>query len=86
MSTVAEIKAAIRKLPPRKTRTLAARLQGRLDPQLKGLAKKAPVTKNTPPISPLQDLARAAALAPTDLPADAAAQHDHYLYGTPKRR
>jgi hypothetical protein len=37
--------------------------------------------------SPLADLAAIAAQFPgnPDLPADFAAQHDHYLYGTPKR-
>ena len=37
--------------------------------------------------SPLQRLARLAREFPADpdWPADGAAQHDHYLYGTPKR-
>lgn len=30
-------------------------------------------------------VARALAMPPDDLPDDLAAQHDHYLYGTPKR-
>lgn len=36
---------------------------------------------------PLMDLARLAAEpgARTEWPADGAAEHDHYLYGTPKR-
>lgn len=37
--------------------------------------------------NPLQRLARLARELPNDpdWPADGAAQHDHYLYGTPKR-
>jgi hypothetical protein len=85
MSTVAEIEAAIRKLPPRKARALAMRLQGWLAPRQRGLGEKAAAKKSLPP-APLQGLARAAALAPADLPTNAAAQHDHYLYGSPKRR
>ena len=39
------------------------------------------------PTSALQDLAKLAANFPDnpDLPADGAAQHDHYLYQAPKR-
>jgi hypothetical protein len=33
----------------------------------------------------LEDLARWAETQPCDLPADFAANHDHYLHGTPKR-
>jgi predicted DNA-binding antitoxin AbrB/MazE fold protein len=43
-------------------------------------AEEQPFT--APPRSVQQILARARAL---DLPTDLAAQHDHYLYGTPKR-
>lgn len=36
--------------------------------------------------SPLEELARLAREFPAaDLPSDLAAQHDHYLYGLPKR-
>jgi hypothetical protein len=40
-----------------------------------------------PPSGTLADLADWAETLPTDpsSPGDAAAQHDHYLYGTPKR-
>jgi len=86
MSTVAEIEAAIRKLRPRQARALATRMQGYLSPRRNGLSHKTIAGKIIRPISPLQRLARAAARAPVDLPADAAAQHDHYLYGVPKRR
>jgi hypothetical protein len=38
--------------------------------------------------APLADLAELMKQFPADpdMPADAAAQHDHYLYGTPKRQ
>lgn len=47
-----------------------------------------PAAKSETPKEPMSDLAcvllkHAGTLA--DLPEDAAAQHDHYLYGTPKR-
>ncbi len=86
MSTVAEIEAAIRKLPPRQARALAARLRGSFGRRLNGLKSKPFAAKSLSQISPLQRLARAAALTPADLPADAAVQHDHYLYGVPKHR
>jgi hypothetical protein len=86
MSTVTEIEAAIRELPPHQARALATRLQGYLGRRLNGSGKKPSVGKSMRQISPLQYLARAAARTPADLPADAAAQHDHYLYGVPKRR
>ncbi len=44
-----------------------------------GAREQTPVS---PPRSVQRILARARAL---DLPTDLAAQHDHYLYGTPKR-
>lgn len=34
----------------------------------------------------LEELARWAETQPCDLPADLAANHDHYLHGTPKRQ
>lgn len=86
MSTVAEIEAAIRKLPPRQAWVLAARLQGAVGQRRNGLVKKTSIGKIFRALPPLQRLARAAALTPADLPADAAVQHDHYLYGVPKRR
>ena len=86
MSTVAEIEAAIRKLPPRRARALAARMQGYLGQPGNGWGKKTAAFKRRSQRPPLQGLARAAARTPADLPADAAAQHDHYLYGLPKHR
>jgi hypothetical protein len=46
-----------------------------------------PVATATPGIAPLAKLAEIAQMFPEDdsLPTDLAAQHDHYLYGTPKR-
>ena len=46
-----------------------------------------PAEPATPAITPLAKLAEIARMFPEDddLPTDLAAQHDHYLYGTPKR-
>jgi hypothetical protein len=42
---------------------------------------------NEPGVKPLAALAQIASEFPddADMPTDAAAQHDHYLYGMPKR-
>lgn len=46
-----------------------------------------PVRETSPADKPLQRLVELARRFPvTDGPADGAAQHDHYLYGLPKRR
>jgi hypothetical protein len=46
-----------------------------------------PVEPKSSEITPLAQLAEIAKMFPEDddLPTDLAAQHDHYLYGTPKR-
>lgn len=44
-----------------------------------------PRTSEEPPMSDLAKMLLKHAGTMTDLPEDAAAQHDHYLYGTPKR-
>ena len=46
-----------------------------------------PLARDTVPDRPLAALAHALRQLPEnpDWPADGAAQHDHYLYGTPKR-
>jgi hypothetical protein len=49
-----------------------------------------PIPSRPPEASPIPTLTRLAEIAEQfpvnpDLPADLAAQHDHYLYGTPKR-
>ncbi len=46
-----------------------------------------PVMPGEEVLSPLAELAEWAATLPDNpnAPTDAAAQHDHYLYGTPKR-
>ena len=50
------------------------------------IAFAAPTSRESAP-APLAALAEIAYLFPAnpDLPTDLAAQHDHYLYGTPKR-
>ena len=47
-----------------------------------------PPIKGEPSERPLSQLAEIARLTPDnpDLPSDLAAQHDHYLYGTPKQQ
>jgi hypothetical protein len=49
--------------------------------------KEPVVNSQASAIAPLAKLAAIAAAHPEnpDLPADLAEQHDHYLYGTPKR-
>ncbi len=68
MSTVAEIEAAIEKLPAPEQQQLREWF-GR---------------RNQPRASVLQQL-RAVAGTAKNLPADLAANHDHYLHGTAKR-
>ncbi len=43
------------------------------------------VTTSPAPAVPLSDLLRQVAGQGKDLPTDGSAQHDHYIYGTPKR-
>jgi hypothetical protein len=68
MSTVAEIEAAIEKLPPTEQQQLREWFGQRKEPRVSVLTK-------------LRALAGTAKNLPTDL----AANHDHYLHGTPKR-
>lgn len=68
MSTVAEIKSAIEKLPAGEQRQLREWLG-----------------KRDKPDAPVLQKLRALAGAGRNLPADLAANHDHYLHGTPKR-
>lgn len=59
---------------------------GDLPPNTRGTVTIGDQADEQPPVSPPRSvqriLERARAL---DLPPDLAAQHDHYLYGTPKR-
>lgn len=71
MSTVAEIAAAIEKLSPREQQQLRERLLKREPRQ--------------PPQVPIGKKLLALAGAAKGLPADFAANHDHYLHGLPKR-
>ena len=71
MSTVAEIEAAIEKLPPQEQRRLLERLLKRKPAQPSNLS----IGKK------LLTLAGKA----KGLPSDFAANHDHYLHGLPKR-
>ena len=51
------------------------------------LREKSEPTSTVPNVAPLASLAAIAAAHPEnpDIPADLAQEHDHYLYGTPKR-
>ena len=69
MSTVAEIESAIERLSPAEQRELRERL---LQQQ-----------PSAPP--PILEKLRALAGAGRNLPADLAANHDHYLHGTARR-
>jgi hypothetical protein len=89
------ITATVRRLGGTMTRSVAVVYDGEvlrpvepvdLPPNTRGRVTIGDPGEETPPAAPPRSvrriLDRARAL---DLPADLAAQHDHYLYGTPKR-
>ena len=55
-----------------------------LEVQIAGVASAATAATAAPPLLKLAELASRFPENP-DSPGDAASQHDHYLYGTPKR-
>lgn len=82
--TLEEIYSEVRGIPPKERLKLAARILNDLTVQY-STEGKAVAPDGRPIWQDLLELSERAGQSGVDLPEDLAEQHDHYLYGTPKR-